>query len=351
MSFKEPAQARPPVVSFTIGSATNGAALIGSQDGSVYVIDADNGSEAWKSTIAGTVQAAPAGQFTAYGGDTNLLLIGTRDAAGPNAVVALNVPDGTQAWDFQNRLGPPENGDGLEIGIISGGASIDYATNRAYFASRQATAESQNTLWCISFTGAQPTLEWARDIGNVDGSPILFNGVIYVGTGTVAGHVYAFDTSGTELWSNKTLADGPVKGFIFPQFGSPNVLLSTTTKVWSLNATGAPNTDWPVPLASPSIPLFAWGSSHIIVGAGAGRLYQIDANDPTIKTWVTFGDGSSTVGAPSLDPAELRDLCGNGRRRHLRRRFPTPLRKPSTAVFEIQVNTLTEYYPGNSVRA
>ncbi|GEM_PF-4111192 len=59
--FKEPAQARPPVVSFTIGSATNGAALIGSQDGSVYVIDADNGSEAWKSTIAGTVQAAPAG--------------------------------------------------------------------------------------------------------------------------------------------------------------------------------------------------------------------------------------------------------------------------------------------------
>ncbi|GEM_PF-4333028 len=113
--------------------------------------------------------------------------------------------DGSPAWDFQNRSGP-ENGDDLEIGIISGGASIDYATNRAYFASRRAVAESQNTLWCISFTGAQPKLEWARDIGNVDGSPILFNGVIYVGT--VAGFVYAYDTSGTELWSNTTLSDG-----------------------------------------------------------------------------------------------------------------------------------------------
>ena len=296
--FKEPAQARPPVVRFTIGSATNGAVLIGSQDGSVYVIDADNGSEAWKRNIAGTVQAAPAGEFVAYGGVTNLLLVGTRDAAVPNAFVGLNVLDGSPAWDFQNRLGPPENGDGLEIGIISGGASIDYATNRAYFASRQATAESQNTLWCISFTGAQPTLEWARDIGDVDGSPILFNGVIYVGT--VAGFVYAYDTSGTQLWSNTTLSDGPVKGFIFPQFGSPNVLLSTNTKVWSLDATGVPN--WSVPLPSPSIPLFAWGTSYVIVGAGDGKLYQIDANNPALITSATLGDGSPTsVGAPSLD--------------------------------------------------
>ncbi|TDI43342.1 MAG: hypothetical protein E2P02_11550 [Acidobacteria bacterium] len=138
-----------------------------------------------------------------------------------------------------------------------------------------------------------------RDIGNVDGSPILFNGVIYVGT--VAGHVYAYDTSGTELWSNTTLADGPVKGFIFPQFGSPNVLLSTSTKVWSLDAAGVPNTNWPVSLASPSIPLFSWGSNHVIVGDAGGKLYQIHASDPTVITSVTLGDGSSNVGAPSLD--------------------------------------------------
>ncbi len=224
-----------------------------------------------------------------------MLLVGTRDAAAPNAFVALNVLDGTSAWDFQNRVA--EGGDDLEIGIISGGASIDYAANRAYFASRQVGGGSPNTLWCISFTGAQPTLEWAKAIGDVDGSPIVFKGVIYVGT--VAGDVYAYDTSGTELWSNSTLADGAVKGFIFPQFGSPNVLLSTNTKVWSLDASGVPN--WSVPLPSPSIPLFAWGSSYVIVGAADGNLYQIDANNPAMITSATLGDGTQSVGAPSLD--------------------------------------------------
>ena len=39
------------------------------------------------------------------------------------------------------------------------------------------------------------------------------------------------DTSGTQLWSNTTLGDGAVKGFIFPHFGTSNVLLSTNTEV------------------------------------------------------------------------------------------------------------------------
>jgi hypothetical protein len=101
----------------------------------------------------------------------------------------LNVLDGAPAWDFQNRVGL-EGGDGLEIGIISGGASIDYAANRAYFASRQDVAQSQNTLWCISFTGVT--------LGD-DGTPAsvgapsldLLNSVIYVGTD--GGIIYAVD--------------------------------------------------------------------------------------------------------------------------------------------------------------
>ena len=52
----------------------------------------------------------------------------------------------------------------------------------------------------------------------------------------------------------------------------------------------------------PGHPLFAWGTSYVIVGAGDGKLYQIDANNPALITSATLGDGSPTsVGAPSLD--------------------------------------------------
>ncbi len=69
-----------------------------------------------------------------------------------------------------------------------------------------------------------------------------------------------------------------------------------------MDATGVPNTGWPVALPSPSTPLFAWGSSYVIVGASDAKLYQIDANNPALFTTATLGDGSpTTVGAPSLD--------------------------------------------------
>ena len=47
-----PAQNRPPVISIPVGPLTNGAALLGSQDGQVYAVDVVNGSLGWKTPIA-----------------------------------------------------------------------------------------------------------------------------------------------------------------------------------------------------------------------------------------------------------------------------------------------------------
>ena len=329
VEFDAPSQSRPPLVPFGIGSATNGAALVGSQDGSVYVIDADTGGTVWKSAIAERVQAAPAGEFTAYtNGDTDLVLVGTRNTLAPNAVnalFALNVADGVPAWNFRNLSS--QGGDDLRMGIVSGGASIDYANNRVYFASRQGVAgipgPSPNTLWCVSFDGVAPTLEWARNIGDVDGSPILYNGTIYVGT--VAGEVYAFDTAGTELWRNTTLGDGPVKGFVFPIFGTSNVLLSTSTKVWSLDLNGVPNTGWPVTLPSPSTPVYSWGLHAAFVGGGDSRLYQIDLGDPASVSSAILGDGvAAATGAPTLDRKSSLVYVGTDRGVVYAVEFPVP---------------------------
>jgi outer membrane protein assembly factor BamB len=290
-----PAQARPPVVSIPVGGAT-GAAFLGSQDGAVYAVDAQSGAPEWSRTIATMVQAAPVGNFLAFDATaSNLILVGTRNSSLPNSLEALDVDTGLPAWSFTNSVSQGGNGKG--IGIISGGATVHYASKRLYFASRVRTSGSSDTLWCVDFSSGSPTRAWSLPLGNIDGSPVLYGGVVYVGTN--AGVVHAVDASGAPLWS-LALGDGPIKGFVFPQFGSSNVFVSTNGKVWSL-AAGAPNPGWPVTIPSPSIPLYVPGTMRVLVGSSNGRLYQMDAVTPTPTESVLLGDGAGAVGAPSLN--------------------------------------------------
>jgi outer membrane protein assembly factor BamB len=242
------------------------------------------------------VQAAPVGNFLAFDATaSNLILVGTRNSSLPNSLEALDVDTGLPAWSFTNSVSQGGNGKG--IGIISGGATVHYASKRLYFASRVRTSGSSDTLWCVDFSSGSPTRAWSLPLGNIDGSPVLYGGVVYVGTN--AGVVHAVDASGAPLWS-LALGDGPIKGFVFPQFGSSNVFVSTNGKVWSL-AAGAPNPGWPVTIPSPSIPLYVPGTMRVLVGSSNGRLYQMDAVTPTPTESVLLGDGAGAVGAPSLN--------------------------------------------------
>jgi outer membrane protein assembly factor BamB len=230
-----------------------------------------------------------------------LVLIGTRDAGGPNGLAALNVHTGAPQWSFVNSAA--QNGTDLAIGIISGGASVDYNTRRVFFASRVKSGGSANTVWCVDFAQNPPRLVWAQPIGDVDGSPILHGGRVYVGTNS--GELYALDAaSGAVNWS-RALADGPVKGFVFPQFGTSNVLLSTNTKLWSIADNGGSstiNSGWPVTtIPSPSTPIFVPGTTKILVGSTLGRIFQVDAFTPATIDVVTLGEGSAVVGPPTVD--------------------------------------------------
>jgi len=293
------------VVPFTVGSATNGVAFLGSQDGNVYAINADDGSETWSQNIATMVQAAPAGNFFFYNAAAkDLVLVGTRNSAGANALEALNVDDGVPVWSFTNSSS--QGGDDKAIGIISGSVAIDYATRRLFFASREKTSGSANTIWCIEFDSGSPAVVWAKPIGNIDGSPMLWGGVVYVGTN--AGFLHALDAAtGNNNWPPLALGDGAIKGFVFPQFGTDNRFVSTNGKVWSIADTGAArsiNLGWPVTSAdvpSPSIPTYVPGSSEVLVGSSDGKLYQLDVTTPVPTLSVTLGDGGGAVGAPTVD--------------------------------------------------
>ena len=308
-----PAQNRPPILPIPVGPVTNGAALLGSQDGQVYAVDVVNGSLGWKTPIASMVQAAPAGHFSAFLGTAHdRILVGTRNSSAPNALAALDL-SGNFQWGFTNASGP-QLGDDTDIGIISGGVSIDYPNDRVYFATRKDKGPnpSPDTLWCLSFDGSSVQKLWSINIGNVDSSPILYGGVLYVGNN--AGTVYAVNAVGGGVNWSYPLGDGPIKGFIFPQFGTSNLLLSTNTHVWSLaDNIGFATENWNVPAAvipSPSTPLFVLGTTDVIVGSSNGKLYQIDVNTPLPVKSIILGSGAGAVGAPSLDLREIMIYVG-----------------------------------------
>lgn len=298
LAMNGPAQARPSIAPISLGGASK-VAFLGSQDGNVYAIDADTGNQIWVSAspLGTMVQGGATGMFTTFGGSFDLIFAGTRDAGTDNRIVGLNLANGTQAWAFNNGGGA--NG----IGIIAGTPTVDYATNRLYFCSRERTGGSNNTVWCISFNGSSASLEWARNLGDIDGSPIAHGGVVYVGTNQ--GEVHALNaTTGANMWAAPFVTnDGPIKGYIFPKFGTTDLFFSTTTQTWSIRDNGASTSlNWSTSnVPNPSIPLVSFSDPYVWVGGSDGRLYQLDVANGMVDTSIILGDGTAAVGSPALD--------------------------------------------------
>jgi outer membrane protein assembly factor BamB len=164
---------------------------------------------------------------------------------------------------------------------------------------------SSRTLWCVDFSSGSPVLRWSLALGNIEGSPVISNNAVYVGT--VSGIVYVVDRyalTGTINWSY-SIGDGPIKAFVFPQFPTNRVLISTTGKVTSVEDVGLGyNVNWqltPADIPGPSTPIFVPGTGKILVGSSDGNLYQMDAFSPLPTTRVQLGDGGSAVGVPTVD--------------------------------------------------
>jgi outer membrane protein assembly factor BamB len=222
-------------------------------------------------------------------------------------------------WSFDNGalITPCTASTDHCIGIISGTASWSKdSAYHLYFASREYDASNNGTLWCIDFTAAGASLcnsgiGWPVALGDIDGSPILEGGYVYVGTNS--GTVYKVDaaTGGTPVWSYGT-NDGAVKGYVSPDPGSSAIFLATTDTIWSLADNGSSvGLNWSddTTITSPSVPLFAPHTSadYLYVGTGDGYVYQVNVSGPTPaftaqQLGLAFST-SSAVGQPALDVA------------------------------------------------
>jgi len=290
-----PAQHRPPVVRM----ADKTRIFLASQDGHAYAVDAHTGEPLWTSAKLGEVlQANPAGLFSDLKpGAPDLLFVGTRNATSANTLYALNPSTGATVTSFDN------GGGASAIGIITG-IAVDYDTKRVYFTSRGSGTGSRDTLWCLdASTGTSLTKVWSLNVGDTDGSPILHLGRIYVGTN--AGEVKAIDpTVPAVKWTYAGSSGfGPVKGYVFPQFGSTPLRLfySTTGRVWAIDAgdTSA-SPAWSVDtISNPSTPLHVIGTTGLVVGSSNGTLYQLSTVDGGVTGSVSLG--TSALGSPARD--------------------------------------------------
>jgi outer membrane protein assembly factor BamB len=300
------AHSRSPVVPFGDPSPIfKGQSILFAADdtGDVHAIDASNGLPAWPAphSQGKPLVGAPGGLFIQYGGVADLIIVGTRDTTGPDELRGLAAGAGTLVGSAFTAGGT--------IGPISGSPAVDYTTQRAYFTSR--SYNGGDTVWCVQVDGTTPfNPVWSRNLGDVDGSPVLRNGRVYLGS--TAGVVYSLDAATGTDQRTFTTGDGPVKGFVFPDRRNDDLIFATNTKVFSVSDTGAAvmpeKWEWTVSGLNPSVVLYWPRTSYVYVGSRNGSLYELDftaaapGTPPTHKV-VVLGDGLAQVGAPSLDIA------------------------------------------------
>ena len=205
------AHSRSPVVPFTIPLNGADTVLFAADDatpGFVHAIDARTGVRPWPAQSQGlSTTGAPGGMFTQYGGIVDALFMGTRDGGIDNALRALKLADGSPAASYTGAGSPGP------IGPINGTPALDYGTRRLYFASFKRAGG--DTLFCVRIdAGPAFTYVWSRDLGNISGSPVLRNGRLYIGTD--GGTAYSLDAATGGDDHTVATADGPVKGFLFP---------------------------------------------------------------------------------------------------------------------------------------
>jgi hypothetical protein len=309
-----PVQSRSPIVPITVNGA-NPVVYMVSQDGSIWVVDADlggayGGFPRGPAALGGLPgQAAPAGIFTAFAGAYDYILAGSRHASADNRFFSFDTD--------LNEISPHfDNGGGATgIGMINGMAAVDYTNTRVYFTSYRRSGGSQSTLWCLDMGPTPPPVlskAWERALGDIASSPVLMGDRVYVGTDLAMGTVYSID-AGTGNPPDRTFnhTDGQVKGFVFPDRATGDFYFAGDEYVWALHDDGASITNrFPpggIDLGGGAVPtspvVFVPGSHYLYVGGSDGRLYEIDVQAgpaPIIKS-IVLGDGLATVGAPSLD--------------------------------------------------
>jgi hypothetical protein len=290
--------------------------FVGTENGELFGVDARTGAIAWARigsngtqlmTNSLGVQATPALLLKQFGGQNDLVLVGTANGPANTKFFALDPVTGANVDEYPGGGDTPPG----PISNVFGMAVVDYSLpNRVYFG----TAGAAFTLWSLDLgpLGAPnltlSSMPWNPKplgvTGGTVGSAVLRNGVLYLGTDTGAtAAVQALRISDGVLRSPYVHGDGQVKGFTWPDRRDGRLYFSTTGNVHAIRDDGSAITSFwgsPLPISNPSIVLQKPGTDDLYVGDGNGRLVKINANTKA-TTALTLATPGVVIGAPSLD--------------------------------------------------
>jgi len=158
---------------------TDSRVFVPSEDGSVYALGRDNGTEMWRAAVDAGVSSP------AFHGST--LYVGTGALGRVGQLIALDAATGNQRWD-RNATGPVQ-------------ASVAYADGKVFFS----TNSARGTVHALNAAnGAVVWMNTGLPYDYMLSSPVVSNGTLYVAGDN--GHVVAFRSSRLAAVPRFTLA-------------------------------------------------------------------------------------------------------------------------------------------------
>jgi len=198
---------------FDGATVAGGTVYVGSTDGNVYALDADDGEEQWRFPVLGQVRTTPAvADATVYVGGTNGGLYALDAGTGQKRWTALEtetfslshptVVDGTvfvgsregECYAVDARTGQVHGSTGVGSYVATSPAVADGVI---YVGWRGGGRPGSDGGGLAAYTTDGERL-WRAEPGDVNGSPAVVDGIVYACTETAA---YAFDAeTGEERW-------------------------------------------------------------------------------------------------------------------------------------------------------
>ncbi|TDW99919.1 outer membrane protein assembly factor BamB family protein [Dinghuibacter silviterrae] len=241
-----------------------GVVYMGAINANFYAIDAATGQQKWVYNAGLVVNAW--GNASVYNGSVYT-------SRSSSSVYSLDLSTGALNWRRDNIY-----------------AGTPVAANGLVYVSGYDSAGEISELYALN--AADGTVAWVNPITELNGTPTVSNGVVYVGSFQ---HFYAFNaTTGAQIWSVPIGSLGTV-----PQVVDNSIYLASSGVVLSLNAANGQQ-NWLTSLVSNT---FAQGGlvvAHgiIYVGGNDGNVYAVDAS--TGKVIWASGIGGVIASTPCV---------------------------------------------------
>ncbi len=160
--------------------------FIGSENGDVYALDADDGSIAWQGQVKGEVISAPAI-------DNGMLVVNSASGI----LKAFNASDGQEIWQVEQDV-PALTLRGISAPVLAGGGAIVGASDGTLTVYILETGQQG---WTAEIGEASGSTELERVI-DIDSKPLIYRDKVYAIS--AKGHLIALDLrSGRVLWKRQ----------------------------------------------------------------------------------------------------------------------------------------------------